>query len=192
MYSFRNFLAYMEGHFSLDLAHPASSLSLSYTLVSLHPLNPISLNHHVSLPSHKLSPSGPSSFYNILTDRPSLSSSQYSSDVLPWKAFHLPTGQPAPASAPQHRAPPSHVLWGQHLVQLHFGEIFKGRYWVSPDPVSTQLALYLTPATCLLNERIGEGGNCYIPQLQFNQAFYFSPPSDPETHIPTLIWNQTT
>lgn len=71
MYSFRNFLAYMEGHFSLDLAHPASSLSLSYTLVSLHPLNPISLNHHVSLPSHKLSPSGPSSFYNILTDRPS-------------------------------------------------------------------------------------------------------------------------
>ena len=141
MYSFLNFLAYVEGHFSLDPAHPASSPSLSYAPVSLHPLNRISLNHHVSLPSHKLSPSGLSTFHNILTDRPSLSSSQYSSDVLPWKAFHTPTGQTATASVPQHRAPPSHVLWGQHLIHLHFGEIFKGRCWVSPDPVSAATSL---------------------------------------------------
>lgn len=89
---------------------------------------------------HKLSPSGISSFHNILTDRPSLPSRQYSLEK-PWKALSTPTGQPATASVPQHRAPPSHLLWGQHLIHLHFSELFKGRCWVSPDPVSTVTSL---------------------------------------------------
>ena len=170
MHSFLNFLAYMEGHFSLDPAHPASSPSLSYTPMSLHPLNRTSLNHHVSLSSHKLSPSGLSTFHNILTDRPSLSSSQYSSDVYLEKPSTLPQGKMLQPLYPS-TGHPHHMCYGDSTLYIYI--LVRSSRVGAGSPLTQclqQLALCLTHGICLLNERIGEGGTCYRKNLGMAQG----------------------
>lgn len=131
---FKHVLAHVEGHCNLDPTDHTSGHSLSLTRLSFHPKSTfpwtVSLSH-ASPCWHNLSPSGMSSFHNILTDRPSLPS-RCNSDVLsqlPWSIPRQPlnadTGYPHSMSC---------EAW--QLACLHFCEFFLNSVFLATNTVS--------------------------------------------------------
>lgn len=114
---FKYVLAHVEGHCNLDPTHQTYGHSLSFHPKSTFPWN-ISFSR-ASPCWHKLSPSGMSSFHNILTERPSLPS-RCNSDVLPQLPWSLLTQHLNPDIGYPHRM----SCAARQLTCLHFCEFF--------------------------------------------------------------------